>query len=227
MRGLAAFFVCSFVCWANAGPVAVSTNVVTQVKTNFEADAVLSPQEVKEVISLAQQCGISRPAEIRTFHYIPGGGRGVAVKSVERVKGSDITFDNIAIGKLGWTDFEAPKKNRLGKFWANPSEKYTTHLRVCDFRGEKIRVNLDTGVTAELCDKVISLIAEGKVRLPSNQSLAFERSEMKEMLRLKPSGLSRQENGRLWLHFTDRLDALQFRIEKGEIIPESVIQIVI
>jgi hypothetical protein len=182
---------------------------------------------VREVISLARQCGISQPGEVRTFHWLPGGGRGVAVKSVERIKGADITFDEITIGKEGWTDFSASREGmRTGGFWANPSDKSTTRLRVYDFRGERIRVRIGDGITTELSDKIIPLIEAKRVRFPSaDGALDFQRGEMEEMLGLKPSGLSKQAGGKLWLHCVDRLNALQFHFEKGEVILEQVIYI--
>ena len=88
-----------------------------QVKTTFVDDAKLNEQEVKDVVSLARQCGIDQPAEVSTFHYRPIGGKGISVKSVERVKGVDITIDEISIEKIGWTEFERDKNcQKGGKF---------------------------------------------------------------------------------------------------------------
>lgn len=199
------------------------------IRTKFEANAELTAREVSEVISLARQCGISQPAEVRTFYFLPAGGRGVEVKSMERINGADVAFDELRIRKGGWTDIEASGNvKRVGGFWAEPSGKFTRHFRVQDFRGERIRVDIGAGITDELADKVIALIAAKKVRFPSNdRALDFQRRELEEMVGLKPSGLSKQDDGKLWLHFVGRLDALEFRFEKGQVILEQVIRIVI
>ncbi len=149
------------------------------------------------------------------------------MKSVERIKGADITFEEITIGKEGWTDLEVSREaKRIGGFCANASDKFTTHLRVYNFRGERIRVRIGDGITTELFDKVIPLIAAKKVRFPSGErALDFQRREMEDMLGLKPSGLAKQADGKLWLHCVDQLNALQFRFEKGEAILEHVIYI--
>ena len=198
-----------------------------QVITNFQNGASLSQAEVNEVILLARQCGIIQPGEVRTFYWLPVGGRGVAVKSVEQINEADITYDEIIIGKDGWTDIgPSGEVKRVGRFWAKSSDKSSTHLRMYDFRGERIRVRIGDGITTELADKVIPLIAAKKVRFPPEEgALDFQRREMKEMMGLKPSGLSKEFNGELWLHFADRWNTLQFRFEKGEVILEQVINI--
>ena len=131
------------------------------------------------------------------------------------------------IGKEGWTLLEASREaKRIGGFWANASDKFTTHLRIYNFRGERIRVRIGDGITTGLADKVIPLIAAKKVRFPPGESaLDFQRREMKNMLGLKPSGLAKQADGKLWLHFVDQLNALQFRFEKGEVFLEFVVYI--
>jgi len=188
---------------------------------------VLTPREVTEVVSLARECGISEPEEVRTFYWLPGGGKGVTVKSVERTNAADITFDEIEIGKSGWTGFGASGTvKRVGGFWAEASGKFTRHFRVYDFRGERIRVNIREGITTDLADKVIPIIEAKKYRFSSNDgALQFERPEMEKMVGAKPSGLSKQQNGELWLHVEDQLNALQFRFEKGEVILVGVIHI--
>jgi hypothetical protein len=204
----------------------------SEVKTIFVTDANLTAQDVKDVLSLAKQCGISQPAEIETFHYLPSTERGISVKSIDSIKGVDITFDTITIQNTAWR-YSEPGKNekRVGTFWATPSDKYTTHLRVYDFRGEKIRINIGTGITTEMADKIIPLIAAKKVRYSDNSGFIYFRDEMKRILDLKPSGIAKplggssKQDGELWLYFGGQLDALQFRFEKGEVILEQVIHI--
>jgi len=227
---------CGILCCAGAGVSlhAEQANVIhgqpqksREVETKFEHGAVLTPREITEVISLARACGISEPREVQTFSRLPGVARGVSVKSVERTNGVDITFDQIVIGKSGWTDSEPSQTaKRVGSFWAEASNNYTRHLRVYNFRGERIRVDLGDGITTDIADRIIPLIAAKKFRFFSkNGALQFDQSEMEKFAKMKPSGLSKQEDGDVWLHFEGQLDGLQFRFEKGEIILIRVVYI--
>lgn len=224
----AIFAICAIAICAPAGP-SINTNKPTEkapkIKTTFAPNAELTPQEIKDVLALAKQCGISQPGEVSTFQWLSGGGYGVEVKSVELVKGRDITFDKIVMGKTGWTDIGLDDHvKRVGKFWATPSQKYPTHLRMYDFRGEQIRIYIDKGITTELADKIIPLIAAKKVRFPDETGVFFFR-DMKEMINSKPSGLTKESDGKLLLHFERDLDVLQFRFENNEIVLEDVIHI--
>jgi hypothetical protein len=199
------------------------------IKTNFVADAELTGQEIKQALSLAQQCGIGQPGEIRTFYYLPSRIKGLLVKSEERVKGADILFDEIVLMKTDWEDFKPDEKaKKVGKFWANPSHKFTTHLRVYDFRKEKIRVRIGNGITTELADKIIPLIAAKKVLFPNNPPI-IGYDEMKKMIDSKPSGLEKpledqpKLNSKLWLYFEGTRNALEFHFEKGELILDEMI----
>src|SRR5215467_4993914 len=95
-RGAILFWMCLVVCLcaisncvsaeqraSTNGPIAKPLTV----RTNFSADAELTDGEIQEVLSLAKAGGIAKPQEIGTFYYLVSGGRGVLVKSVERVKG--------------------------------------------------------------------------------------------------------------------------------------------
>jgi hypothetical protein len=211
---------------AGADPTS-RTNSSLQIKTIFVDDAKLTKEEVKDVLSVAQQCGVSEPAEIRTFHYLPGTRRGISVKSVERVKGVDITFDEIYLKKTDW-GYSMPdeKAKKAGQFWAAPADKYTTHLRAYDFRKEKIRVRIYDEAMSELADKIIPLIAAKKVRYPDSKGPFDSHKDLKAMLELKPRGIFKREDGKFWLQFESLLSDLQFRFENGEVILEQVVFIV-
>ncbi len=84
---------------------------------------------------------------------------------------------------------------RVGEFWAKPSDKFTTHLRVCDFRGEKIRVQIVDGISTKLADKVIALVAARKVRFGSKPGdLNVFEDEMRKMLWRRGSHVSTGNN---------------------------------
>lgn len=198
------------------------------VRTNFVDGASLTVKELGDVISLGIQCGITNPAEVRTFYWLPGGGKGIEVKSVERVSDRNVYVDEMTLGRDGWT-YIGPNEGvkRVGEFWGSPSDKFTRHLRVYEFRGERIRVDIG-GFSPEVANKVIGLIAANKVRFESkDEVLQFNRREMEEMAKSKPTRLSRQEDGKLWLHVEGTWSVLQFRFEKGEVIAEQVVHIAV
>ena len=197
------------------------------VKTTFVADAELSAQEVSEVVSLARQCGISEPGEVVTFNWLPGGGKGISVKSVERLKGADIAYDEITIAKAEWGNIGVSGKGKqVGTFWADPSDKYTPHIRLHDFRGEQIRVSIGKGITVELADQVIPQLGAGKVFFPPEcQSMETRRGRMAEFAGLKPSALSTWADGKLLLHFVGCDNCVQFHLDKGEVIIDGLVYV--
>ncbi len=198
------------------------------IQTIFGDDAELTSQEVSDVLSLARQCGIRKPAEVRTFHYIIQGGAGVTVKGVERIQGANITFDAITIRNTGWSeDTLSGEAKRVGSFWAEPDQLYITHIRLHTFRGEKIRVELEDDTPAEFADQVISAMAARKYRFPDEKrAFDFVRQEMEELVQLKPNGLSKWVDGKAVLHFQGIPTELTFRFEHGEVIFESIIRVV-
>ena len=235
-KSVAVLVSCGLLCWssgraadkaAKGGAIRKPDTRMPGVLTNFVKGASLTTRELGQVLMLAEQCGIAEPGEVSTMYFLPGGGRGIHVKSVDRTSGRDIAVDELMIGKVGWTDMIPAKDAKwVGKLWAGPSYKYTRHLRVYDFRGERIRVEISGGVSADVADKAIPLIAARKVRFPPKEG-AFDnqRREMEKMLAAKPTALSKQDDGTLWLRVEGTMDALQMRFEKGEVVLEHVITI--
>lgn len=211
----------------NSGALLKADAKVPAVRTIFEKGASLTPRELGQALVLAKECGISEPGEVSTMYFIPGGGKGIHVKSTERISGRDIAVDELTIGKAGWTEMTPGKDaKRVGKLWAVPSDKYTRHLRVYDFRGERIRVQMSGGISAELADKVMALIAARQVRFRAKDGVwNFDQEEMEKMLAAKPTALTKQGDGAFWLHVEGTLNALQMRYEKGEVVLEHVILI--
>src|SRR5688572_2300455 len=97
-----------------------ASSIPKTIATNFEVEASLSASEIKQVLELAKANGIEAPAEVSTFHYLPVGGKGISVKSVDRIDGRNTSFDTVTISKKGWDQLKPAKNSkRVGKFWAN------------------------------------------------------------------------------------------------------------
>jgi len=153
------------------GGLADQTNTVktahpntSPVKTSFVENAKLNSVELKQVLSLAEQSGIQDAAEVKTFNYLPAGGRGISVKSRERVDGRNISYDTVLLGKSEWAG-PAPDKTpkRLGSFFVEES-KYTTLLRTYEINQKTIRIVMDKGIPATFADQVMPAIVSKKVR---------------------------------------------------------------
>ena len=153
------------------------------VKTNFVSGAQLSAKEVKQVLEVARLCGVDAPSEISTYHYIPAGGKGISVKSVDRVDARNTSFDTIIISKMGW-DYRKPEKGitRVGDFWAYPREKYSTLLRRFELKNGIIQIQIGDDVNIAFADKVIPLIDRGNIRFVND----WIRQDFKELKDLKP-----------------------------------------
>jgi len=141
----------------------------TQIKTNFVKGAELNSVEINQVLMLARQSGIEDAAEVETFNYLPGGGRGISVKSKDHVDGRNIFYDTLLLSKNGWDGLEPDKTTkRLGNFCVRELGKYTTHLLTYEVKKNTIRIVIGEGVDIAFADKVIPLIASKKVRFAND-----------------------------------------------------------
>src|SRR5258705_2009552 len=132
---------------------------ISGVKTHFIDDARLNNEELVQVLTLARQCGITNIAEVETFYRLPGRERGIRVNSEERVAGRNISFDSVAIYKLGWIVADPGKGvTRIGEFRVDEPKKCTTLLRTYEINGSPARVIIEEGVEVAFADKVIPLI---------------------------------------------------------------------
>lgn len=165
-----------------------ATAIPTAVATNFVADAVLSPAEIEQVLTLAKACGLDSPARIETYHVLPGRGKAMRVKSVEHVEGRNTTFDTLVISKKDWGGWMPGKDAKwVGDFWADAGSKYSTLLRRYDFRKESIQIQIGKGVATELADKVMALIETNDVRFGKDVDMFdFDRLKQSKPKRIFP-----------------------------------------
>lgn len=197
------------------------------IKTDFAAGANLLPSELKQVVALAKQSGIDDVAEVNTFHYVPAGGRGISVKSVERADGRNTSHDSILVHKSSWDDF-VPGKNgvkRDGNFWVDVDGKRTTLLRSYEFNGQPVRIEIGEGADIAFADKVIALIAAKKVRFADH----FDRQEFEKLANSKPTAICRSRFKQEYeLQFIGAgICSLTFAFENGQVILTGVARILI
>ena len=197
-------------------------------RTHFATGAVLTAGELQQVLRLVNECGLGEPGEVSTFDWHPAGGRGIRVKSVERGGAREIQIDEITIGKVGWTDLEPPSDAKtVGEFWGAPSDKFTRLFRLYEFRGEVIRVEIGTGLTVELADRIVSLIELQVVRLASNTEWSgYDRDKIERMIRGKPRALFRRPDGTVRLTVEGVTGVLEFEVDKDSVVVKRFLFIV-
>ena len=125
--------------------------------------AVLSKEEEKVVIELAQKRGIKKIAKISTFNLYPSTDRGISVKGAEKIKGRDVSFKvlNVTYKKWAHQGWRPGKLDlHLGDFWASlPGTQKQTILKV----GKKeYRVASLKGLEIQECESILALLLAGK-----------------------------------------------------------------
>src|ERR1043165_4899970 len=94
-----------FLLSANLLSVALACRCVAaeiNIKTTFDANAVLSPSDLRTIIALASKCGASPVAEVYTYNIHPSSAFGIGVKSVEKIDGRRISFVTVMIDSEKW-----------------------------------------------------------------------------------------------------------------------------
>lgn len=197
------------------------------IKTDFAAGANLLPSELKQVVALAKQSGMVDVAEVSTFHYVPGGGRGISVKSTERVDGRNTSFDTVTIHKSGWNTSSPSKDgvNRDGNFWCDRDSKHTTVLRSYEFNQQPVRIVIGRGVDIALADKVIPLIGTNKVII-HNDSV---RRRFEDLADSKPQAIYKRDFEGYEVRFGEAPSqrSLKFLFENGQVIITGVSDLLI
>lgn len=226
-KAVTALLICGscVVLWGGASGSAVEPPKA--IKTDFAAGANLLPSELKQVVALAKQCGMVDVAEVSTFHYVPGGGRGISVKSTERVDGRNTSFDTVTIHKSG-SDSPSPSKDgviRDGNFWGDKDSKHTTVLRSYEFNKQAVKIEIGLGVDIAFADKVIPLIG-------ANEGLIHKESVRRQFEALansKPQAIYKGDFDGYELRFGEAPSqrSLKFRFENGQVIITGVSSILI
>ena len=124
--------------------------------------AVLTKEQEKEVIALAQKCGIKKIAKISSHNMFPSPFRSLRVQGVEQLKGREVSYQVLSISHSEWLQPGAKPREgqiQMGNFWAGkPKPRKQTILKV----GKKeYRTGSITGMKPEECEKILSqLMAE-------------------------------------------------------------------
>ena len=125
--------------------------------------AVLSKEQEKVVIALAQKRGIKKIEKIYTYNVYPTDARGIRVKGAEQVKGREVSFKVLNVTYKKWFHpGSAPRKGdlRMGDFWAGkPSTQKQTILKVDK---KEYRAGSVQGISIEECESILGLFLAGE-----------------------------------------------------------------
>ena len=135
------------------------------VEQDYVDRAMLTEEQEKEVIALAQECGIGKVSRISSYNMVPTPFRGITVQGVEQVKGREVSCQvlNVSYGK--WLEPGArPQKGQAqrGDFWAGkPHTRKKIILRVSK---KEYRIGSLQGMTAEECETILGLFLNGEYK---------------------------------------------------------------
>jgi hypothetical protein len=124
--------------------------------------AVLTKEQEKEVITLAQKCGIKKVAKISSHNMFPSPYRGLRVQGAEQVKGREVSYQVLSMSHSEWLQPGAkPRKGQvqMSNFWAG--KPYTRKQIILKVGKKEYRTGSITGLKPEECEKILSqLMAE-------------------------------------------------------------------
>ncbi|MFP6611612.1 MAG: hypothetical protein VB835_04810 [Pirellulales bacterium] len=128
--------------------------------------AMLSKEQEKVVLALAEKRGLNKIAKIYTYNMYPSAARGIGVKEVEEVKGREVSFRVLNVTYKNWFHpGSAPRKGdlQMGDFWAGkPSTRKQTILKVDK---KEYRTGSVQGLSIEECESILSLLLAKKFSL--------------------------------------------------------------
>jgi hypothetical protein len=156
----------TFVDITFAEQAAYSLGKTDGILREYVEGAILTKEQEKIVIELANKRDIKKIAKITTYYRRPSSDRGISVYGVDQVKGREVLHPMLAVTYKDWTSqSRGPKKDDLqsGDFWAGkPGIRKTTILMV----GKKeYRVGSPHGLSVEQCESILKRLQTGKYTL--------------------------------------------------------------
>jgi hypothetical protein len=198
---------------------------LADVRTNFVPEAKLSKKELRDVVKLANQCGIDHVTEVYTYCILPTSVCGIGVKSQEKVQGREVTCRLLFVNNRRWAGppeeaSVVPPVKELGKFWTTSgvSEERFTTSSVC---GNEAKVVLEKRSPLSLTDQILKAFAEGRVRY-ENKAL---RDFAADIDFSKPKELKKSETGKYSVSFQYGY-FVEFTFHEGVVIVSEVARIV-
>ncbi len=137
------------------------------IRTNFVAEAMLSPTELLTVVQLAKNCGVEQVAEVNTSKRNYPHCLVVSVKSAETVVGRRVSYVTVSMILQPWNmriiePGDRPVKSS-GGFRFGASEVRTNRFTTFTVSDKKIRVRLKEGMLLSIADSIVEAFEKGSV----------------------------------------------------------------
>jgi hypothetical protein len=146
---------------------------------------------MESVVKLANQCGVSRIAEVYTYNIHPSPHFGIGVKGVESIRGREVSFVTVLIDRETWMGRNKRPSDRplksIGEFWVGLGGVRTNKLTTFTVGNRTVRVRLDDGVAIPTADRIVEAFVVGKVRYTDETA----KEKLKGIDLSNPSGLGR------------------------------------
>lgn len=136
------------------------------LERDYVPRAILTKAQEKEVIALAEKCGVKKVFKISTHNMYPSPFRGIRLQGPEQVKGREVSYQVLSMSCSDWLDPGAkPGKGdvKLGDFWAG--KPYTRKQTLLKVGKKEYRVGVIRGMTAEECEKILGMFLKGEYEL--------------------------------------------------------------
>lgn len=216
---------------AASGAVA-KTEAFSQIQTNFDPNAQLTPAEMQTVVKLAQRFGINKVAKVETKNIHPSPDFYVKATSTETVKGREISYVTVDIYRKQWTSnqlhISKSKYRTIGDFSVDPEDVITNRLTVFKIGEKAVRLDINK-VPLTTADRLIAVFAAGKIRF-SNPALAakYKALDLSSLYSLWQEGGPNNQQPTYVLGFS--LSPLHgryylFRLEADEVLVHDVYDI--
>lgn len=229
-------FLGSIACFAGETHTdkATQKNIPLSVKVDLAPGDQLSPQEIKQVVALAKQHGITNAGVISTSYSLPGGRKeGISVQSVQRVDGRNTQYETLGIRKNGWGDVKRPASAKhIGNFWVDANEQlWPTLLRSYQWTNQQpFQVSIGKDVPIPIADKLVNLLITDKLPFSEKrkepevagvvylESYPGKPNDLRPIYIYKGDSINKRDLKNCYKVEFQRRCVFEYKFEKGEFI---------
>ena len=159
------------------------------IQRDYVNRAMLSKEQEKTVIQLAEKCGIKKVARLSTYNIYPTAARGIRVQGVEQVKGREVSSQVLDVAyKEWWHPNAGPRKGdlQIGDYWAGKTRTQKETILKVDKK--QYRTRTVQGLSIEEAESILSLFLEKKYIIKP----AVNQDNFKQIAWTKPMGFRKR-----------------------------------
>jgi hypothetical protein len=192
-------------------------DVIEGVRTNFNKDATLAPDQVRSVIQLAKECGMSEFGEIGTRAIQPYNFFYAYVKTKERTIGRRSAYDQMDVYYSGWKGFiKLEKARQVNDFWVNPPFTVTFQFAEVTVKGKSYKVRMPDEISLGVAERIFGAFVDRRLGFEKKP----DRWDLEDVESWKPGALQYdREKEEYTVHFYEPFQ----RIARVKLVGESII----